>query len=95
MVFATIVVMVITGTYNFRSMRESIFVTGIFNNLPLFIGVTFITLVTLFIMYFEPTQRIFSLTPLTLGDWMICIGAGLLSVAYVEGLKFFRRSLEK
>lgn len=95
MVFATIVVMVVMGTYNFRSMRESILVTGIFNNPLLLIGVTFITLITLFVMYFEPTQRIFSLAPLAFGDWMICVGAGLLSVAYVEGLKFFRRSLER
>lgn len=95
MVFATIVTMVIVGTYNFRSMRESIFVTGVFNNLLLFIGVSLIALITLFVMYFEPTQRVFSLTPLALSDWMICIGAAMLNVAYVEGLKFFRRSLEK
>ncbi|MFH0837766.1 MAG: cation-transporting P-type ATPase [Patescibacteria group bacterium] len=93
MVFATIVTMVIVGTYNFRSMRESIFVTGVFNNPLLFIGVSLIAIITLFVMYFEPTQRIFSLTSMALSDWMICIGAAMLNVAYVEGLKFFRRNL--
>jgi Ca2+-transporting ATPase len=95
MVFATIVVMLIVDTYNFRSMRESIFVTGIFNNLFLFIGVSIITLITLFVMYFEPSQRIFSLVALGIGDWMICIMAGLIGIVYVEGLKFFRRSLNE
>ncbi len=95
MVFATIVMMVVVDTYNFRSMRESIVVTGIFNNWFLLAGVSIIALVTISVMYLEPTQRIFSLVPLALGDWMICIGAALLNIVYVEGLKFFRRSLEK
>ena len=94
MVFATIMVMIVVDTYNFRSMRESILITGIFNNKLLLGGVTLITLITVFIMYFPPTQQIFSLMPLSLGDWAICTGAALLNIFYVEGLKYFRRSFE-
>jgi len=93
MVFATIVTMVIVGTYNFRSMRESILVTRVFNNWLLLSGVSIITLVSLFVMYFEPTQKIFSLSPLQLKDWMVCLGAASINVIYVEGLKYFRRNL--
>lgn len=95
MVFATIVTMVIVGTYNFRSMRESIIVTGVFNNIFLLIGVSIIALITLLVMYLEPTQRIFALTPLPLSDWIICLTAAAINLAYVESLKYFRRNLEK
>lgn len=95
MVFATIVMMVIVDTYNFRSMKESIIVTGIFNNWLLLGGISVITAITLLSMYFKPTQAIFSLTPLHLSEWMICITAALVNVVYIEGLKFARRSLEK
>ncbi len=36
-------------------------------------------------------NRIFSTTPLSLTEWMICIAAGSLVLWVLEGLKFFRR----
>ncbi len=94
MVFATIVTMVVVDTYNFRSLRESIRVTGILNNRFLLISVGVIMAITILIMYYEPTRLVFSLVPLGLTDWLICIGASLVSLIYMEVLKFFRRKLE-
>ena len=95
MVFATIVVMVIVGTYNFRSLRESVVVTGIFNNRFFIIAILFLLAVTLFVMY-QPTIRvIFELVPLNLTDWLICVGAASLNFVYMEMVKFFRRNIEK
>ncbi len=95
MVFTTIVMMVLVGTYNFRSLRESIFVTGVFNNTILLLAVGLIALVTLLVMYIPSIQTIFELTPLGIKDWIICIGAALLNMVYMEMIKLWRRNIEK
>ncbi len=95
MVFATIVSMLVIGTYNFRSLRESVLVTGVFNNRFLIIAVLLILSVTLFVMYYPVTQAIFQLTPLKFTDWLICAGAACLNLFYMETIKFFRRHMEK
>jgi Ca2+-transporting ATPase len=95
MVFSTILVMVIAGTYNFRSMRESVFVTGFSNNRFLIIAVGMIIAVTLSIVYWPPLQSIFSLTSIGPGAWLICIGAGLLNTTFLELLKLLRRKYER
>ncbi|MBU0577821.1 cation-transporting P-type ATPase [Patescibacteria group bacterium] len=94
MVFATIVSMVIVGTYNFRSLRASIALTGVFNNKFLLFAVVSIFATTLFVMYFPVTQKIFVLSPLNFTDWIICIGASLLNLVYMEMIKWFRRNFE-
>ncbi len=94
MVFTTIVIMVIVGTYNFRSLRESIAVTGVFNNRFLMTAVLLILGITLFVMYQPTTQAIFELVPLKLTDWLICIGAASLNLVYMEMVKYFRRNIE-
>jgi len=95
MAFATIVVMVIVGTYNFRSLRESVVVTGILNNRFLMIAVLLILAVTLFVMYQSGAQMIFKLVPLKFTDWLICVGAASLNLVYMEMVKLFRRNMEK
>ena len=95
MVFTTIVVMLIIGTYNFRSLRESILVTGVFNNRLLITAVLLILVVTLFVMYHPGAQMIFGLVPLKFTDWLICAGAASLNLFYMETIKFFRRHMEK
>jgi len=95
MVFTTIVVMVIVGTYNFRSLRESVVTTGVLNNRFLMIAVFLILAVTLFVMYQPSIQAIFELTPLKLTDWLICVSAASLNLFYMETIKFFRRNIEK
>jgi len=95
MVFTTIVAMLIIGTYNFRSLRESIVTTGVFNNRFLIIAVLLILAVTLFVMYHPSARTIFQLTPLKLTDWLICVGAAFFNLFYMEAMKFFRRRMEK
>lgn len=94
MVFTTIIVMMIFDTYNFRSLRESIFTIGIRNNRFLIFAVLFIVVITLFVMYYPPIQRIFELVPLTWKEWMICTGAAFTTLIYMEIAKFFRRRLK-
>ncbi len=95
MVFVTIVLMVIVGTYNFRSLRESVMVTGILNNRFLMIAVFLILGVTLLVMYQPTIQSIFELVPLKSTDWLICAGAASLNLVYMEMVKLFRRDIEK
>ncbi|MBU1017581.1 cation-transporting P-type ATPase [Patescibacteria group bacterium] len=95
MVFTTIVIMVIIGTYNFRSLRESVMVTGILNNRLIMIAVLSILAVTLLVMYQPSIQAIFELVPLRPIDWLICAGAASLNFVYMEMVKLFRRSIEK
>ena len=94
MVFATIIAMMIFDTYNFRSLRESIFTVGIRNNRFLIFAVIFIAVITLFVMYHPTTRAIFELTALSLMDWAICIGAAFTTLLYMETAKFFRRRLK-
>lgn len=94
-VFSTIVTLVIVGTYNFRSMRESIRVTGVFNNAFLLLSVLVIAAVTLFVMYYQPAADVFKLVPLKWTDWMVCVGAAFLNLIYMETLKYFRRTIER
>lgn len=95
MVFTTIVIMVMVGTFNFRSLRESALRTGILNNLFLVFSLLIIFIITIFIMYFPPTQQIFSLIPLNPTDWILCTSVGFASWIYMELIKLLRRRFEK
>ncbi len=91
MVFGSIIAMLLFHTYNFRSLRESIFVVGVRNNRFLIFAVLVIIAATLFIMYYPATAKAFELAPLTARDWLICTGAGFFTFVYMEVVKFFRR----
>ena len=93
MVFATIIAMMIFDTYNFRSLRESVFTIGIRNNRFLIFAVLFIMTATLFVMYYPVTQKIFQLVPLGIKDWGICVGAAFTTLLYMEIAKLFRRKM--
>lgn len=93
MVFATIIVMMIFDTYNFRSLRESIFTIGIRNNRFLMLSVILISVITLTVIYTPQIAAVFELTRLSVTDWAICIGAAFTTIIYMEIAKFFRRRL--
>ncbi|MBN2095973.1 cation-transporting P-type ATPase [Candidatus Peregrinibacteria bacterium] len=93
MVFATIIAMMIFDTYNFRSLRQSVFAIGIRNNRFLIFAVLFIVGATLFVMYYPVTQAVFKLTPLSILDWSVCVLAAMTTLVYMEVAKFFRRRM--
>ena len=91
MVFATIVAMVIFHTYNFRSLRESLFRIGILDNRFLLFASLFIAGITLLVMYHPAMNRIFALIPLTPADWAVCIVAAFTTSIYMEIIKWLRK----
>ncbi len=95
MVFATIVAMVLVDTFNFRSLRLSVFQTGFFNNKFLILAVLVIFGVTGLVMYNPSLAVLFELTPLSGKDWGLALAAALLVLVYMEVLKGFRRAFEK
>jgi Ca2+-transporting ATPase len=94
MAFSTIVAMVLIDTYNFRSLRESIFTIGFRDNRFLMLSVVVISCVMGVVMYHPFPQSVFKLVPLSAQDWMMCIGAASLSMVYMEIAKYFRRKLD-
>jgi len=93
MVFSTIIAMMLFDTYNFRSLRESIFTIGLQGNRFLMLAVVVIFGATGIVMYHPFLQTVFKLVPLSPKDWLMCIGAASLSMVYMEVAKFFRRRL--
>jgi P-type Ca2+ transporter type 2C len=70
-----------------RSRRESLFTLGLGSN-PLLLGMAaLVTLLQLAVIYISPVAVFFSLTPLSLPDLLIALGAGVLVLAALEGAK--------
>ncbi len=70
-----------------RSRRESLFTLGLGSN-PLLLGMAaLVTLLQLAVIYISPVAAFFSLTPLSLPDLLIALGAGVLVLAALEGAK--------
>jgi P-type Ca2+ transporter type 2C len=75
-----------------RSERTSLFAQGLASNPPL-LGAVLLTLVLqLSIVYVPVLGRIFKTVPLSTGDLLVCIGAGVLVFLVVEAEKWSRRS---
>lgn len=91
MAFATCVAMIFFNTYNFRSLRESIFKVGILNNRFLLFAIPCIAAVTGLIIYHPLGQKIFSVVPLTSNQLLICLVAASMTMVYMETLKWFRK----
>jgi Ca2+-transporting ATPase len=67
-----------------RSNHESLFALGLGSN-PLLLGMAaLVTLLQLAVIYIPPVAAFFSVTPLSLPDLLIALGAGLLVLAALE-----------
>ncbi len=100
MVFATIIIMVIVNTFNFRSLEESIFKIGFFTNKWMFPAIATVAITTLIVMYIPFFQEIFEFVTLNMLEWLICILAAFATFIFLEVLKFFmnrkkRSAIEK
>ena len=91
MVFVTIAGMVVFNTFNFRSLEESIFKIGIFENKLLILSSIIIALTTLCVIYIPFLQEVFEFAPLNLKEWIICLVGAFSTSIFMEIIKLFMK----
>ena len=72
--------------YNCRSIREQIHKRGIFSNKYMNIGIFFLLLVQ-FLVFFTPIGKLFSLSVITVGQFMFILIINILSFILIEFTK--------
>lgn len=93
MAFTAIIGMVIFNTFNFRSLDESIFKTGLLSNRWLVMAIIATILSTLSVMYVPFLQEIFELTTLGLLDWIVPLSAAFATLIFAEIIKTNTRNI--
>jgi Ca2+-transporting ATPase len=93
--FVTIVSMALFVPNAFRSLEGSAINRGFFSNRPMLIGMLITFLLILCVVYIPILQLVFGLTPLSLMDWVLPLGAAFLTLLIVEGIKFVMRGGKK
>jgi P-type Ca2+ transporter type 2C len=93
--FVTIVSMALFVPNAFRSLDESAIKMGLFSNRLMLGGMLITFLLIVGVVYIPLFQMVFELTPLSLGDWVMPIGAAFLTLLIVEGIKFVTRVIRK
>jgi Ca2+-transporting ATPase len=83
------------NVFNVRSETKSIFSIGFLSNPLLFLSIIASIAAQCIAIYWPPMASVFSLTPLSLQDWLIIIPVALSIVVIVEADKFLRKSLRK
>jgi Ca2+-transporting ATPase len=91
MVFVTIAGMVVFNTFNFRSLEESIFKIGIFENKLLILSAIIIALTTLCVIYIPFLREVFEFAPLNLKEWIICLVGAFSTSIFMEIIKLFMK----
>ncbi len=89
--FVTIVSMALFVPNAFRSLDEPAIRMGMFSNRLMLIGMLITLLLILAVVYIPLFQAVFELTPLSLGEWVMPIGAAFLSLLIAEGIKLVAR----
>ncbi len=87
----TLVMFQIFHVFNSRSVQRSIFRKNPLSNTFLFAGTLLSFAVHLGAMYFEPTQTLLRIEPLTMDTWLRLIPIALSILVVVELHKLFRR----
>lgn len=93
--FVTIVSMALFVPTAFRSLDGSAINRELFSNRSMLIGMLITFLLILFVIYTPILQTAFELTPLSLMEWILPVGAAFLTLLIIEGLKFAIRSNTK
>jgi Ca2+-transporting ATPase len=75
----------------FRSLDEPAIRMGMFSNRLMLGGMLITFLLILSVVYIPLFQMIFELTPLSLEDWALPIGAAFLTLLIAEGIKLVAR----
>ncbi len=87
MVFASISVMIIIHSFNFRSLDKSIFRINPLKNKWIIVAMGVTSVLVILTIYFEPVASIFEHNPLSVKQWSYAIAAGLTSAAFIEVMK--------
>lgn len=87
--FAGIITFRLVNALNCKSLTESLFKIGLFNNKWLLLALGSSFLLMLLVIY-TPLSRIFELIPLEMGDWLFLIGGAFLVLLFDE----LRKSLK-
>jgi len=93
--FVTIVSMALFVPTAFRSLEGSAINRGLFSNRSMLIGMLITLLLMGCVVYIPILQVAFELTPLSLMDWVLPIGAALLTLIIIEGIKFVIRIAQR
>jgi len=73
-----------THAFNLRSSRYSLFTIGLFSNRFMIYAFVIVILANLAIIYVPFLQPIFATTPLSLADWAVVVGLGLLPLLVIQ-----------
>lgn len=93
MAFSTTIFAQNVHAFNVRSNKYSVFELGLFSNRWLVVAFCAVILSELAIIYVPFFQPIFKTMPLTLSDWGIVVGLGLMPLVIVEFIKLVNRLL--
>jgi len=93
MAFSTTIFAQNVHAFNVRSNTYSVFQLGLFTNRWLVAAFGAVTLSELAVIYLPFLQPIFKTMPLTLEDWSIVIGLGIMPLIIVEIVKLILRKL--
>jgi Ca2+-transporting ATPase len=91
MAFSTTIFAQNVHAFNVRSNRYSVFQLGLFSNRWLVAAFGAVILTELAVIYVPFFQPIFKTMPLTVQDWAIVIGLGIVPLVIVEIVKLIRR----
>jgi Ca2+-transporting ATPase len=84
MIFSSLAFAQVGQALSSRSNRESLFALGLGSN-PLMLGMAaLVTILQLAVIYIPPVAAFFSVTPLSLPDLLIALGAGVLVLVILE-----------
>jgi Ca2+-transporting ATPase len=89
MIFSSLAFAQVGQALSSRSNRESLFALGLGSN-PLMLGMAaLVTILQLAVIYIPPVAAFFSVTPLSLPDLLIALGAGVLVLVILELAKLW------
>ena len=95
MVFATISVMIVVHSFNFRSLERSILEINLLKNKWILVAIATTTILVLLSIYVPFLQVIFEHVPLTLTQWSYAVGAALTTVVFIEVMKKLGKFIPK
>jgi Ca2+-transporting ATPase len=93
--FVTIVSMALFVPTAFRSLEGSAINRELFSNRSMLIGMLITLLLMVCVVYIPILQVAFELTPLSLMDWVLPIGAAFFTLLIIEGIKFVIRIAQR
>jgi P-type Ca2+ transporter type 2C len=85
--FATIISMILFVPFAFRSLDDSILKIGFFTNKTLIVGIVCTILLSLSVMYIPFFQKIFELSTLSIGDWILPLSIAFSTLVFAEIVK--------